>query len=720
MGLSKEIVLTVKDYEIKLNRDIKFYENDTIDLCFSILEYGIEVKDGVAVNKLMPINALKAYMLIETPQGVDYAESTKVENNRVVFNLGNKYSQFIGIGRMQIVIKDNDGCRITLPEFPFEIRESINSNWDKDITVLSTEENEIIIDEFGRKIELKKISEMEEANILPIDSYSMILDNNENKKIKTNLITQKIENDLQLVNEQLDNIKYQNKYINKILGLGFEPSLVGRWWENNGYYCTTFPGAEIIFDVSNATYIKFSTKNTGSVATTTNKPHIAVIIDNNLSLYTRFEVDDLEHTIQLSSGKHTIRIVASGISNQVDKWVNHQGIGIKDIQTDGTFEPFVIDKKILFLGDSITEGQFNDGWDVTGFKSEISYANLTAYQLGYLPYQLGYGGTGLLTGTTTFPNALDLLNNNYKGNTANDDIENIKLIVINYGTNDTSKNDSISFKNAFSSYVKNVKLKYPSIPIIIIKPCTREVYPNEISDVAIEEQCYYLEINETIPLRDSVHPNKQGHEIIKNYLVDFINEKGILTNNPNSVYSYEQAKLDIENKGGYYRDFTKEKSIDSTVTLGTAKFINSEGITLVDDTYKTDGVIFNKDFLNGTLEIKLQAKTFVICLKNKDAINKQILYKDSSNIKNAKVVDGKLGIITDYGSFGITNNEYNYTIKLIKNGENCNFEILTSSGLAIKDSFNLDSSVSAFGDLFAITKVGASDNCKILSVKYTV
>lgn len=204
MGLSKEIVLTVKDYEIKLNRDIKFYENDTIDLCFSILEYGIEVKDGVAVNKLMPINALKAYMLIETPQGVDYAESTKVENNRVVFNLGNKYSQFIGIGKMQIVIKDNDGCRITLPEFPFEIRQSINSNWDKDIAVLSTEGNEIIIDEFGRKIELKKISEMEEANILPIDSYSMILDNNVNKKIKTNLITQKIENDLQSINEQLE------------------------------------------------------------------------------------------------------------------------------------------------------------------------------------------------------------------------------------------------------------------------------------------------------------------------------------------------------------------------------------------------------------------------------------------------------------------------------------------------------------------------------------
>lgn len=220
MGLSKEIILTVKDYEVKLNRDIKFYENDTIDLCFSILEYGIEVKNGVAVNKLMPINALKSYMLIETPQGVDYAESTKVENNRVVFNLGDKYSQFIGIGKMQIVIKDNDGCRVTLPEFPFEIRESINSNWDRDITVLSTEENEIIIDEFGREIALKKISEMEEANILPINSYSMILDNNKNKKIKTNLITQKIENDLQLVNGQLESKANKNEVANGLRAKG--------------------------------------------------------------------------------------------------------------------------------------------------------------------------------------------------------------------------------------------------------------------------------------------------------------------------------------------------------------------------------------------------------------------------------------------------------------------------------------------------------------------
>ena len=251
MGLSKEIILTVKNYEVNLDKNIKFYENDTIDLCFSILEYGIEVKDGVTVNKLMPINALKAYMLIETPQGVDYAESTIIEDNRVVFNLGDKYSQFIGIGKMQIVIKDSDGCRVTLPEFPFEIRESINSDWDRDITVLSTEASEIIVDEFGREIALKKISEMEEANTLPINSYSLVLDNDKNKKIKTNLITQKVENDLQLINEQLETMENNNlKYIKVTNEEQFSSAVINSKTTNRPIYVASKITLDNSYDVT--------------------------------------------------------------------------------------------------------------------------------------------------------------------------------------------------------------------------------------------------------------------------------------------------------------------------------------------------------------------------------------------------------------------------------------------------------------------------------------
>ena len=36
---SRKILLTVNDYNITLSRDIKLYQNDAIELCFTILEY---------------------------------------------------------------------------------------------------------------------------------------------------------------------------------------------------------------------------------------------------------------------------------------------------------------------------------------------------------------------------------------------------------------------------------------------------------------------------------------------------------------------------------------------------------------------------------------------------------------------------------------------------------------------------------------------------------
>ena len=196
MGLSKNITLTIKDYEIKLDKQIKFYENDTINLCFSILEYGIEVKNGVSINKLMPIQALRSYMLIETPQGIDYAESTIIENNKIVFNLGSKYSRFVGIGHMQIVIKDSDGCRVTLPEFEFEIKKSINTDWDRESYLLTTEDDSIIIDEFGREIHMTKISDLPESENLSEESYAIIVDGEGNKRLKVRTIADAVEDSL--------------------------------------------------------------------------------------------------------------------------------------------------------------------------------------------------------------------------------------------------------------------------------------------------------------------------------------------------------------------------------------------------------------------------------------------------------------------------------------------------------------------------------------------
>ena len=138
---SRKILLTVNDYNITLSRDIKLYQNDTIELCFTILEYEtMFTNDNRCIHELVQLVPSKAYMLIESPDGEDYVEATSIRSNEVVFRLSKNHTNFVGIGRLQIVLKDANGCRITLPSFSFEINESINPYWvDEDEPIIPEE-----------------------------------------------------------------------------------------------------------------------------------------------------------------------------------------------------------------------------------------------------------------------------------------------------------------------------------------------------------------------------------------------------------------------------------------------------------------------------------------------------------------------------------------------------------------------------------------------------
>ena len=165
MALSKVITLTVTGHTIKLSTPIKIFQNDQIYLVFRINEYGISVKGGNSEQKkIMPINPLQATLYIETPLGVDSIESASIEDNTVIFHLENKYTQYIGVSKMQIKLTDKDCCQITLPHFEFEVRENIyantsNINFYYPYYFGIVEENQVITSDlfanFTKKIEAK-------------------------------------------------------------------------------------------------------------------------------------------------------------------------------------------------------------------------------------------------------------------------------------------------------------------------------------------------------------------------------------------------------------------------------------------------------------------------------------------------------------------------------------------------------------------------------------
>ena len=327
MALSREITLTIDNYNITLDKEIKIYEYDAINLCFTIQECGIVMRDGKAHNRVMPVVALKAYMLIETPLGTDSVEATNIVRNKIMFSLGNKYSRFVGTGKMQIILKDFDGCRITLPEFAYEVKQSINTGWDDgSFDVLITEKEDIVItDELGRPIETTKISEMDEVNEITPQTYTMVVNEDGNKKIKLDTIMEsvndtimesvnntiefnveeidrkidgmievyddeevevefpslhndieRIEDEINEISESLDNIT--SKQYNNILDYGAkcsdgvdDSSVILKASENGGVidfsYLTCYIGNSIVINNSNLTFINGN-------FTSLNKTHI--------------------------------------------------------------------------------------------------------------------------------------------------------------------------------------------------------------------------------------------------------------------------------------------------------------------------------------------------------------------------------------------------------------------------------------------------------------
>ena len=153
MALSTSITLTVSDYDMKMSRSLKFYKNDALKLIFTINYWGIDNANGIPQKVLMPLEALSAVLFMETPDGTDSVEAGAVEGNVVTFYLNSEYTQNVGVSRMQIRLFDDDGCAITLPEFPFEIKENIYGGTDvnfKNVVLMDNNGNAIITEDFNQ------------------------------------------------------------------------------------------------------------------------------------------------------------------------------------------------------------------------------------------------------------------------------------------------------------------------------------------------------------------------------------------------------------------------------------------------------------------------------------------------------------------------------------------------------------------------------------------
>ena len=289
-----------------------------------------------------------------------------------------------------------------------------------------------------------------------------------------------------------------------------EPFYMGRWFdkdiEGTPHKVTLTDGAHLYFLIENAA----SFDVTFTVITTGEEPYFAYSIDGAEPVRQHIT----EPTVTLpDTGRHTVRIIADGMTEGEGKWDQEKGFAIKSV-TPAEGGSIVgikpTEKVIFFYGDSITEGirALNMNATSDGNSATNAYSWQCAETLGVTPYLIGYGASGIIMPGSfhTMLNAIDYLSD---GRPVDDSVT-PDVIVINHGTNDGGQSRK-KFEEALDSTITRLQEKYPDTPIVYLIPFNQahaRIISEKLKDTA---NIYVVETKDwSITYTDGVHPDAAG------------------------------------------------------------------------------------------------------------------------------------------------------------------------------------------------------------------
>ena len=185
MSMIKRFTLTINKNNngVKLSSPLNFYKNDSLTLYFEIEKFNFDIKQ---YTRIIPISAI-AY--VETPDGTDSLQATIVDGQLIMFRLTPFHTQHVGVSKLQLVIRDNDGCQCATPYFTFSISDVINEYEvlvDDDGNIITSEEDIPLIHEGENGY--NSISDLEETYTLK-DAYMLVTRDKKSYKAKTSLLS---------------------------------------------------------------------------------------------------------------------------------------------------------------------------------------------------------------------------------------------------------------------------------------------------------------------------------------------------------------------------------------------------------------------------------------------------------------------------------------------------------------------------------------------------
>lgn len=160
MSLQIEVTATIKEYKITLDKPLTLHVNDSLDLKLTLKKWGITNPNSFQAPDpvIFELEGLQPKMYVENSLGRDTVEATSVENNVITFPITHMHTRYPGRGRMQVVLVDAFGKRLALPEFPYDVKATINEEQDMPlpstlIYAVATNDHQILLTDDGKYIE---------------------------------------------------------------------------------------------------------------------------------------------------------------------------------------------------------------------------------------------------------------------------------------------------------------------------------------------------------------------------------------------------------------------------------------------------------------------------------------------------------------------------------------------------------------------------------------
>ena len=302
-------------------------------------------------------------------------------------------------------------------------------------------------------------------------------------------------------------------YLDYVLTGEKTPYFIGRWFEKkiNGvkHDVTLTDGSAIYFLIDGAE--SFDVNFT--VITSKEEPYFAYSIDGGEPIRRRIT----DQTVYLpDDGKHTVRIIADGMTESEGKWNEEKGFALKSITPSDGGKIYGIrpeNKIIFYYGDSITEGvrALNMSATSNGNSATNAYPWFCSEKLGAVTYSVGYGASGVTVSGSfhTFKNAIDY---NSNGREVADGVI-PDVIVINHGTNDRNVNAE-TFKAELVKALSRLREKYSDAPIVYMIPFGQYHAQAIAEAVSGFENAYVVQTDEwNIKFTDVYHPDSNGAKI---------------------------------------------------------------------------------------------------------------------------------------------------------------------------------------------------------------